>query len=270
MHGNLYLHLWTCTWLYRSDDSCLVSVAPGGAYAVWAEWSGVSRGWRRAGVSCFHPGTSSSPQTSLPQSHPSTSSNNSSDGLRDNVPCLKYSLFSSVSDLLVPKQHVKTTKQKLQTLFASHVNEIVFSCVSCPCEPDFWLNVLAVWPHDWSVLISACSYFVLCLTWPGSGVLLSNSLRVTRWSWLIQLVWVSGGAATTDHQPGRQLCIWPVSPRNDNTSSFTAHMMCLLSILKTPPFHNSCSLSFRQFCASWSIILKPSSHAWIIVLYYNN
>ncbi|XP_026085884.1 syntaxin-binding protein 5 isoform X2 [Carassius auratus] len=35
------------------------------------------------------PGTSSSPQTSLPQSHPSTSSNNSSDGLRDNVPCLK-------------------------------------------------------------------------------------------------------------------------------------------------------------------------------------
>lgn len=23
------------------------------------------------------------------------------------------------------------------------------------------------------------------------------------------------GAATTDHQPGRQLCIWPVSPRND-------------------------------------------------------
>lgn len=36
------------------------------------------------------PGTSSSPQTSLPQSHPSTSSNNSSDGLRDNVPCLKY------------------------------------------------------------------------------------------------------------------------------------------------------------------------------------
>ncbi|XP_026142386.1 syntaxin-binding protein 5-like isoform X5 [Carassius auratus] len=35
------------------------------------------------------PGTQSSPQTSLPQSHPSTSSNNSSDGLRDNVPCLK-------------------------------------------------------------------------------------------------------------------------------------------------------------------------------------
>uniref|UniRef100_A0A8C1FXZ2 Syntaxin-binding protein 5-like n=1 Tax=Cyprinus carpio TaxID=7962 RepID=A0A8C1FXZ2_CYPCA len=35
------------------------------------------------------PGTSSSPQTSLPQSHPSSSSNNSSDGLRDNVPCLK-------------------------------------------------------------------------------------------------------------------------------------------------------------------------------------
>ncbi|XP_073682556.1 syntaxin-binding protein 5 [Garra rufa] len=35
------------------------------------------------------PGTASSPQTSLPQSHPSTSSNNSSDGLRDNVPCLK-------------------------------------------------------------------------------------------------------------------------------------------------------------------------------------
>ncbi|XP_056623215.1 syntaxin-binding protein 5 isoform X2 [Triplophysa dalaica] len=35
------------------------------------------------------PGTSSSPQSSLPQSHPSTSSNNSSDGLRDNVPCLK-------------------------------------------------------------------------------------------------------------------------------------------------------------------------------------
>lgn len=36
------------------------------------------------------PGTSSSPQSSLPQSQPSTSSNNSSDGLRDNVPCLKY------------------------------------------------------------------------------------------------------------------------------------------------------------------------------------
>ncbi|XP_051501782.1 syntaxin-binding protein 5 isoform X4 [Myxocyprinus asiaticus] len=35
------------------------------------------------------PGTSSSPLSSLPQSHPSTSSNNSSDGLRDNVPCLK-------------------------------------------------------------------------------------------------------------------------------------------------------------------------------------
>ncbi|XP_052001909.1 syntaxin-binding protein 5-like isoform X3 [Xyrauchen texanus] len=35
------------------------------------------------------PGTCSSPQSSLPQSHPSTSSNNSSDGLRDNVPCLK-------------------------------------------------------------------------------------------------------------------------------------------------------------------------------------
>nr|XP_009291096.1 syntaxin-binding protein 5 isoform X1 [Danio rerio] len=35
------------------------------------------------------PGTAPSPQTSLPQSHPSTSSNNSCDGLRDNVPCLK-------------------------------------------------------------------------------------------------------------------------------------------------------------------------------------
>uniref|UniRef100_A0A8B9LS74 Syntaxin-binding protein 5-like n=1 Tax=Astyanax mexicanus TaxID=7994 RepID=A0A8B9LS74_ASTMX len=35
------------------------------------------------------PGASSSPQTSDPQKHPSTSSNNSSDGLRDNVPCLR-------------------------------------------------------------------------------------------------------------------------------------------------------------------------------------
>lgn len=77
------------------------------------------------------PGTSSSPQTSLPQSHLSTGSNNSSDGLRDNVPCLKYSLFPSVSDLLIPKQHVKTTKHKLQT-----------------CGPDFWLNVWLFFPHD--------------------------------------------------------------------------------------------------------------------------
>uniref|UniRef100_A0AAR2IQP9 Syntaxin-binding protein 5-like n=1 Tax=Pygocentrus nattereri TaxID=42514 RepID=A0AAR2IQP9_PYGNA len=35
------------------------------------------------------PGASSSPQSSVPQTHPSTSSNNSSDGLRDNVPCLR-------------------------------------------------------------------------------------------------------------------------------------------------------------------------------------
>ncbi|XP_072545420.1 syntaxin-binding protein 5 isoform X3 [Salminus brasiliensis] len=35
------------------------------------------------------PGASSSPQSSAPQTHPSTSSNNSSDGLRDNVPCLR-------------------------------------------------------------------------------------------------------------------------------------------------------------------------------------
>ncbi|XP_058254905.1 syntaxin-binding protein 5 isoform X4 [Hemibagrus wyckioides] len=35
------------------------------------------------------PGTSSSPQSSVPQTHLSTSSNNSTDGLRDNVPCLK-------------------------------------------------------------------------------------------------------------------------------------------------------------------------------------
>lgn len=37
------------------------------------------------------PGASSSPQTALPpaDTHPSTSSN-SSDGPRDNVPCLKY------------------------------------------------------------------------------------------------------------------------------------------------------------------------------------
>ncbi|TRY83512.1 hypothetical protein DNTS_016238 [Danionella cerebrum] len=34
-------------------------------------------------------GGASSPQSSLPQSHPSTSSNNSCDGLRDNLPCLK-------------------------------------------------------------------------------------------------------------------------------------------------------------------------------------
>lgn len=36
------------------------------------------------------PGASSSPQSSAPQTHLSTSSNNSADGLRDNVPCLKY------------------------------------------------------------------------------------------------------------------------------------------------------------------------------------
>ncbi|XP_046712460.1 syntaxin-binding protein 5 isoform X5 [Silurus meridionalis] len=35
------------------------------------------------------PGASSSPQSSAPQTHLSTSSNNSTDGLRDNVPCLK-------------------------------------------------------------------------------------------------------------------------------------------------------------------------------------
>ncbi|KAM9465775.1 syntaxin-binding protein 5 isoform 1-T1 [Clarias gariepinus] len=35
------------------------------------------------------PGASSSPQSSVPQTHLSTSSNNSADGLRDNVPCLK-------------------------------------------------------------------------------------------------------------------------------------------------------------------------------------
>ncbi|XP_060790450.1 syntaxin-binding protein 5 isoform X4 [Neoarius graeffei] len=35
------------------------------------------------------PGASSSPQFSAPQTHLSTSSNNSTDGLRDNVPCLK-------------------------------------------------------------------------------------------------------------------------------------------------------------------------------------
>ncbi|KAI4884575.1 hypothetical protein NFI96_034539 [Prochilodus magdalenae] len=35
------------------------------------------------------PGASSSPQSNAPQTHPSTSSNNSSDGLRDNVPCLR-------------------------------------------------------------------------------------------------------------------------------------------------------------------------------------
>lgn len=34
------------------------------------------------------PGTGSNPQSIAPQSHPSTSSS-SSDGLRDNVPCLK-------------------------------------------------------------------------------------------------------------------------------------------------------------------------------------
>lgn len=34
------------------------------------------------------PGTGSNPQSIVPQSHPSTSSS-SSDGLRDNVPCLK-------------------------------------------------------------------------------------------------------------------------------------------------------------------------------------
>lgn len=36
------------------------------------------------------PGASSSPQSSAPQTHLSSSSNNSTDGLRDNVPCLKY------------------------------------------------------------------------------------------------------------------------------------------------------------------------------------
>lgn len=36
------------------------------------------------------PGASSSPQSSAPQTQLSTSSNNSTDGLRDNVPCLKY------------------------------------------------------------------------------------------------------------------------------------------------------------------------------------
>ncbi|MCI4382584.1 hypothetical protein PGIGA_G00016420 [Pangasianodon gigas] len=35
------------------------------------------------------PGASSSPQSSAPQTHLSTSSNNSTEGLRDNVPCLK-------------------------------------------------------------------------------------------------------------------------------------------------------------------------------------
>ncbi|XP_066524911.1 syntaxin-binding protein 5 isoform X3 [Hoplias malabaricus] len=35
------------------------------------------------------PGASSSPQSNAPQTHTSTSSNNSSDGLRDNVPCLR-------------------------------------------------------------------------------------------------------------------------------------------------------------------------------------
>lgn len=39
------------------------------------------------------PGASSSPQSSVPQTHLSTSSNNSTDGLRDNVPCLKYYNF---------------------------------------------------------------------------------------------------------------------------------------------------------------------------------
>lgn len=34
------------------------------------------------------PSTSPSPQTAGPQTHPSTSSN-SSDGMRDNIPCLK-------------------------------------------------------------------------------------------------------------------------------------------------------------------------------------
>ncbi len=93
------------------------------------------------------PGTSSSPQTSLPQSHPSTSSNNSSEGLRDNVPCLKYSLFSSVSDLLIPKQHVNQQNINFR-LWSLHVNEMVFSCVSCPCGPDLWLNVWLFFPHD--------------------------------------------------------------------------------------------------------------------------
>uniref|UniRef100_A0AAY5EXD3 Syntaxin-binding protein 5-like n=1 Tax=Electrophorus electricus TaxID=8005 RepID=A0AAY5EXD3_ELEEL len=36
------------------------------------------------------PGASSSPQGSTPQPHPSSSSTSSSEGLRDNVPCLKY------------------------------------------------------------------------------------------------------------------------------------------------------------------------------------
>lgn len=36
------------------------------------------------------PGASSSPLSSAPQTHLSSSSNNSTDGLRDNVPCLKY------------------------------------------------------------------------------------------------------------------------------------------------------------------------------------
>lgn len=45
------------------------------------------------------PGASSSPQSSAPQTHLSTSSNNSADGLRDNVPCLKY--FTLLLPLLV-------------------------------------------------------------------------------------------------------------------------------------------------------------------------
>ncbi len=146
MHGNLYLHLWTCTWLYRSDAGCLVSVAPGGSYAEWAEWSGFSRGWRRAGVSCFHPRNLIKP-SDQPASVPP---------LQQQQQLLwrpaRQCALSQVQSVFLcfrftHKQHVNQQNINFR-LWSLHVNEMVFSCVSCPCGPDLWLNVWLFFPHD--------------------------------------------------------------------------------------------------------------------------
>lgn len=187
------------------------------------------------------PGTSSSPQTSLPQSHPSTSSNNSSDGLRDNVPCLKYSLFSSISDLLASK--IKTTWVIL------HIDDMAFSCVSLQIgrvEQTYCSNVCLFDHVIWFVLFyQHVVNSVLCLTWPGSGVLLSNSLRVTRWS--CSFSWCGSAGSRHNRSPA-----WPSTLHMACKSMKQQHKLIYRTYdvfteqLKTLSLNNSCSLSFRQ------------------------